>query len=1035
MEPTEDLQHRTDELRDRVNLLLAQLRRKADRASDLPAGLTMALDDVALLLEIQWIDAAASVRLQQLLHCLSDNGPDNMESRLGFASRTKLVGSLQNCVEMLGPELDETPNDTDEADVLPTVAMSSAAAETSPSPATVRLSDRFEVEAKPFARGGMGAVFHASDHQYSPPLKCVIKICEAEAPVGMKARFQLEQRAAAEFSRDNCYARGEAEDGRLFYAMRYFGGHTLREIIDAYHGAAGISSLQPTISVSASKVASEEKAAGQTSQGQPTRVDRDFELRRLVGYLASVAEAVERIHSLGIIHRDLKPANIKVDDNGDVHVLDFGLVKDLNAEDDIAADEETPLAFRSNDLAYTQTGQTLGTIAYMAPEQALGSPKSHDCATDVYALGAMLYHIVTGKNQLKAIDEKDVGSCLRRIADGEVPSAASTGRGFPELQAICNRAMSTEPSERHHSAREFREELQLWLAGRVVPSYRATLSGNSLGRVRYDWHHWRRSHQTLYRSGQVFVAVTLLVLLTAAGLSVTAKRRLARRIEVALAAAEPLMESAKELESTGTLESLDAAFRTREQAEAVLAPLANVDPVDAVYAANQQQSDDNRLAKQQVATAERFVAESGEEVAVAQASNRSFQQDEHIVNLVEFTQVYSADKGPEKLKATIDALLIPEAEKEELLQANIKVLVALATRWSRPDLAGSFDLELMKQAKQYFSWVGELREDGVLTHGELLRLRDVHKHLGEEEEFAKVGERLATTAPKTVFDFLMLAEIARDDRDLKTAQQWYEKALKKDPVSFEANLGLGFVYENQGDSQTAFSHLNTCFGAKSESYQVLKSLADTTAALAANGLGSVEQKVRFIDLFVKLYPNKVSGHVHQGWHDYNIERNKEAALEHFKQALDVAERWLAGEIKGDVGQPSLAFTTSARVLIELKRADEAADILKRHNTWLEGAGELVFITPQRHFMIGRSYAMLAKSYSESDEPKKAEAAAANSLRYLKQAIETCKAHHFYQSEKIQPIRYFDYFVDNEEFGALNEEAKECLEQSRGKSRN
>ncbi len=101
---------------------------------------------------------------------------------------------------------------------------------------------------------------------------------------------------------------------------------------------------------------------------------------------AKVCDAVDYAHQRGVIHRDLKPSNILVDERGDTHVLDFGLAKVGGAEAD---DEQSMLV--------SVTGQIMGTLAYMSPEQAAGRPDQVDMRSDVYAMGVIAFELLTGK--------------------------------------------------------------------------------------------------------------------------------------------------------------------------------------------------------------------------------------------------------------------------------------------------------------------------------------------------------------------------------------------------------------------------------------------------------------------------------------------------------------------------------------------------------------------------------------------------------------------------------------------------------------
>jgi len=163
--------------------------------------------------------------------------------------------------------------------------------------------------------------------------------------------------------------------------------------------------------------------------------------------VAKVCRAVQHAHERGIIHRDLKPSNILVTDDGEPHVLDFGLAKALDA-----------------DLAVSQPGDIAGTIPYMAPRQADGQIDELDTRTDVYALGVILYELLTG--QLPRDMTGSALDILQRIAHEEVrlPSTVlpSIGR---DLESLLLKALALDPQTRYGSAGGLADDLESYLSG------------------------------------------------------------------------------------------------------------------------------------------------------------------------------------------------------------------------------------------------------------------------------------------------------------------------------------------------------------------------------------------------------------------------------------------------------------------------------------------------------------------------------------------------------------------------------------------
>jgi serine/threonine protein kinase len=179
---------------------------------------------------------------------------------------------------------------------------------------------------------------------------------------------------------------------------------------------------------------------GSITIGRPTALLRD------------VALAVHHAHENGVIHRDLKPANILVDQDNQPHVMDFGLAK---------------MVGQSLKASYTEGGLAVGTPAYMSPEQASGV-KSVDRRTDIYAMGVMLYEILTGKLPFSGASPMEV--MIKTSKDPVVPPSKITSIQinpihFKTLEGVCLKALAKDPADRYDTAEQFAEDLSRWLKG------------------------------------------------------------------------------------------------------------------------------------------------------------------------------------------------------------------------------------------------------------------------------------------------------------------------------------------------------------------------------------------------------------------------------------------------------------------------------------------------------------------------------------------------------------------------------------------
>ncbi len=217
------------------------------------------------------------------------------------------------------------------------------------------------------------------------------------------------------------------------------------------------------------------KVRGESLQTVYRRVragEGGWSVTRAVGVLQRVCETVAFAHEHGVLHRDLKPANVMVGRFGEAYVMDWGLASNRGLDPGGSKSRVDTLVSDSGSGTRTREGAVVGTLFYLAPEQARGAHAEVGPHSDAYAIGAMLYELLTGRPPHYCSPEaRDFQAVLGRI-ERESPAPVPAECGAPELIAICERALRRDPAERFGSVKELADELRAYLENRVVKSYR-----------------------------------------------------------------------------------------------------------------------------------------------------------------------------------------------------------------------------------------------------------------------------------------------------------------------------------------------------------------------------------------------------------------------------------------------------------------------------------------------------------------------------------------------------------------------------------
>jgi WD40 repeat protein/serine/threonine protein kinase len=388
-------------------------------------------------------------------------------------------------------------------------------------------------------RGGMGVVYEAE--QMSLGRRVALKVLPFASALDPKQlqRFKNEAQAAAHLHHQNIvpvYGVG-CERGVHYYAMQFIAGQTLAALIgelrqDSGRQTNGRCQLPQGLSAVAQELVSGHFAPARRpiSEGPPTgpylsppaasaplspetapraaaalSTERSLKgavyFRTVANLGVQAAEALEHAHQLGVVHRDIKPANLLLDGRGNLWITDFGL------------------AHCQSQAGLTMTGDLVGTLRYMSPEQALAKRLLVDHRTDIYSLGVTLYELLTLEHAFAGSDREEL---LRQIAFEEPRPPRQLNRFIPaELETIVLKAMAKIPEERYATAQELANDLERFLEDKPIRARRPTL----VQRVK----KWTRRHlPVVWTAALSFVAMLILAVIALAASNVLITREKAQ---------------------------------------------------------------------------------------------------------------------------------------------------------------------------------------------------------------------------------------------------------------------------------------------------------------------------------------------------------------------------------------------------------------------------------------------------------------------------------------------------------------------------
>src|SRR5882672_2364267 len=374
--------------------------------------------------------------------CLKCGAPLTGDARGGFCPKCLFAQASAGDVDVLSHASQIEPSST----VAATASGSSdyASASTATGLPLPRAFGDYEL-LEEVARGGMGIVYRARHLSLDRIVAVKMLLFGPLSSPEFVKRFRAEASASASLLHPNIVAVHEVgvHQGQQYFAMDYVEGQSLAKLL----------------------------ASG------------PLPARRAAGYLKTIAEAIHYAHERGILHRDLKPSNVLIDARDQPRVTDFGLARRLEGDSEL-----------------TVTGQVLGSPNYMPPEQATAKRGKVSRRSDVYSLGAMLYHLLTGRPPFVGEVLTDT---LEQVLNSEPVSPRLLNPSVPrDLETICLKCLEKEPDKRYAAAQMLADELGRFLNREPVQA-RAVTRSERLWR-------WCRRKPALAS----FIATTALLLMT-----------------------------------------------------------------------------------------------------------------------------------------------------------------------------------------------------------------------------------------------------------------------------------------------------------------------------------------------------------------------------------------------------------------------------------------------------------------------------------------------------------------------------------------
>ncbi len=649
------------------------------------------------------------------------------------------------------------------------------------SPETESSVDRYEF-LEEVARGGLGKIWKARDKHVRRVVAIKELLGRYRRHPSTRERFREEAQITGQLEHPSIvpiYDIGRKENGSAFYSMKLVHGTELHKAIEEFH------MLPPGSSA--------------------WLVARNNLLRNFV----AICNAVAFAHDRGVLHRDLKPQNVMLGEYGETLLLDWGLAKLLDSPETVVhgrsevRSADTTITGTSSKpgissdarsaASQTRMGSVLGTLSYMPPEQAAGRLDELDTRCDIYSLGAILYHLLTGR---PPIPRGEFTEMVQHVLTGNITPPREVDPAIPKpLEAVTLKALSSNKEDRYQTALQLAEEIDNFLADEPVSAFAE------------PWHwklaRWLKRHRTFATT-----TAAVLLILGAGGIFWRAYEQ--GRLEEVRSAVQDKYAAAQEAESNGAL--VDAGLLYRE----ALGKLRGEPSFAALAEEIQTESDRvERLVENQTQIqrardnyegflAEADVARSHGWLVASEVSPDDYRSA--VTNARQALERYDLINSP-TLQPPPSHLTSDEIDRIRQVGFELTIMVAnfeLDRAWSQ-------DGDVKAAAESLLKWTDLAMHFEHQTPAFYLFRAAAFEVLDRQQELRDAVAKAAALEPVTALDFFLqgFAELQRR-KNLQAAAENFQKALNLDPANYWALHCLGGCQLKLGKRDGAADTFTAC---------------------------------------------------------------------------------------------------------------------------------------------------------------------------------------------------------------------------------